>query len=206
MTEELKPQVDETVADVKVDTAATELQVLKSRADLLGIEYHPKISLEKLRARVNAQINDEAYTEVPDDMELIEHSTRPRVLKLKPETQAERDDRLRKDATRLVRIRVTCMNPNKKDWDGEVFTVANSVVGTVRKYIPFNAEDGWHVPSILVDLLKEKQYVHHYTEKKNGAEINRHKLVKEFAIEYLDPLTEEELKDLAQRQALARSE
>ena len=192
MTEELEVKVDE-------------LTELKKRADLMGIEYHPKISVEKLRARIKAQLEDEAYVDVPDDDEVIAATSAKRELKFKPETQAEIADRLRKEAQRLVRVRITCMNPNKKDWDGEIFTVSNSVVGTLRKYVPFNAEDGWHIPSMMLDFLRDKQFVQHYVEKKNGQEINRHKLVKEFAIEVLEPLTQEELKELAQRQAMARS-
>lgn len=192
MTEELEVKVDE-------------LTELKKRADLLGIEYHPKISVDKLRARIKAQLSDEAYVDVPDDDEVIAATSAKRELKFKPETQAEIAERLRKEAQRLVRVRITCMNPNKKDWDGEIFTVSNSVVGTLRKYIPFNAEDGWHIPAMMLDFLRDKQFVQHYVEKKNGQEINRHKLVKEFAIEVLEPLTEEELKELAQRQAMARS-
>ena len=34
--------------------APDELTALKGRADLLGIKYHPSISLEKLRDKVNA--------------------------------------------------------------------------------------------------------------------------------------------------------
>lgn len=192
MTEELEVKVDE-------------LTELKKRADLLGIEYHPKISVDKLRARIKAQLSDEAYVDVPDDDEVITATSAKRELKFKPETQAEIAERLRKEAQRLVRVRITCMNPNKKDWDGEIFTVSNSVVGTLRKYVPFNAEDGWHIPTMMLDFLRDKQFVQHYVEKKNGQEINRHKLVKEFAIEVLDPLTQEELKELAQRQAMARN-
>lgn len=192
MTEEIEVKVDE-------------LTELKKRADLLGIEYHPKISVDKLRARIKAQLEDTAYVDVPDDDEVIAATSAKRVLKFKPETQAEIADRLRKEAQRLVRVRITCMNPNKKDWDGDVFTVSNSVVGTLRKYVPFNAEDGWHIPAMMLDFLRDKQFVQHYVEKKNGQEINRHKLVKEFAIEVLDPLTQEELKELAQRQAMARN-
>lgn len=192
MTEEIEVKVDE-------------LTELKKRADLLGIEYHPKISVDKLRARIKAQLEDTAYVDVPDDDEVIAATSAKRVLKFKPETQAEIADRLRKEAQRLVRVRITCMNPNKKDWDGDVFTVSNSVVGTLRKYVPFNAEDGWHIPTMMLDFLRDKQFVQHYVEKKNGQEINRHKLVKEFAIEVLDPLTQEELKELAQRQAMARN-
>ena len=192
MTEEQQVQVEE-------------LAVLKQRADLMGVQYHPNISVEKLKARINAKLNDEPELQEELDTLLPVNDSEPKLFQFKPETKLERENRLRKEATRLVRIRVTCMNPNKKDWDGEVFTVSNSVVGTHRKYVPFNAEEGWHVPSILFEYIKDKQFVHHYIEKKDGKEINRHKLVKEFAVEILDPLTEEELKDLAQRQALARS-
>jgi hypothetical protein len=192
MTEEQQVQVEELV-------------VLKQRADLMGVQYHPNISVEKLKARINAKLNDEPELQEELDTLLPVKDSEPKLFQFKPETKLERENRLRKEATRLVRIRVTCMNPNKKDWDGEVFTVSNSVVGTHRKYVPFNAEEGWHVPSILFEYIKDKQFVHHYIEKKDGKEINRHKLVKEFAVEILDPLTEEELKDLAQRQALARS-
>lgn len=192
MTEEQQVQVEELV-------------VLKQRADLMGVQYHPNISVEKLKARINAKLNDEPELQEELDTLLPVNDSEPKLFQFKPETKLERENRLRKEATRLVRIRVTCMNPNKKDWDGEVFTVSNSVVGTHRKYVPFNAEEGWHVPSIIFEYIKDKQFVHHYVEKKEGKEINRHKLVKEFAVEILDPLTEEELKDLAQRQALARS-
>lgn len=193
MTEEKQVQVDE-------------LTELKKRADLMGIEYHPKISVKNLKARIAARLEDRAYEEVPDDDDVIEATANAgkRELKFKPETKAEFNERMRKEAQRLVRVRITCMNPNKKDWDGEVFTVSNSVVGTLRKYVPFNAEDGWHIPAMMLDYLRDKQFVSHYVERKNGQEINRHKLVKEFAIEVLDPLTEEELKALAQRQAMAR--
>jgi hypothetical protein len=37
----------------------------------------------------------------------------------------------------------------------------------------------------------------------NGQEVNRYKLVNEFSIEVLPPLTETELEELKQRQAMA---
>ncbi len=38
---------------------------------------------------------------------------------------------------------------------------------------------------------------------KNGVKIRKGFLIREFAVEVLDPLTEEELKELARRQAMA---
>jgi hypothetical protein len=193
MTEEQKIQVEEEIA------------ILKQRADLMGIAYHPSISLDKLKARINAKLNDEPLPLETNEEEATVTTITERTLQFKPETKVEKMERLRLEAARLVRIRVTCMNPNKKDWDGDVFTVSNSFVGTFRKYVPFNAEEGWHVPNIIYEYIKDKNFVHHYVEKKDGKEINRHKLVKEFAVEVLDPLTDEELKELAQRQAMSRS-
>lgn len=170
-----------------------ELSTLKARADLLGISYHPSIGVEKLREKLAAAITDEAKNEDTEDS--------------KPtESEAQKRLRLLQEATKLVRIRVTCMNPAKKEWEGEIITVGNSAVGTLKKYIPFNADEGWHVPNIMYEALKERQcQVFVSTKTKNGVTIRQGKLIKEFAIEVLPPLTEEELKDLAQRQAMAKS-
>jgi hypothetical protein len=112
----------------------------------------------------------------------------------------------RQEAARLVRIRLTNMNPMKKDWQGEIITVSNSVVGTFRKYVPFNAEEGWHVPNIIFQALKARQcqiFVNGRDDRGNA--VKRSKQVPEFAIEELDPLSPAELQELAQRQAMAGS-
>lgn len=176
----------ETLEDLVVPD---ELTSLKSRADLMGISYHPSIGVEKLREKIAAAM---AGSGVKEDAETNE------------ETEGQKRNRLVQEASKLVRIRLTCMNPNKKDWDGEFFTVGNSVVGSYTKYVPFNAEEGWHVPQIIYNHLIERQcqiFVGRKTDK--GATIREGKLIKEFAIEVLPQLTEEELKELARRQAMA---
>lgn len=126
----------------------------------------------------------------------------------KPLTVAEARDEARKEAMRLVRINVTCMNPLKKEWDGEIITVGNNLVGTVSKMVPFNTTEGWHVPNIIYLMLKERQFQQFSAKKvKPGQPQSRvTKLVREFAIEVLDPLTEQELKDLRQRQLAAKGQ
>ena len=171
-----------------------ELSVLKARADLLGISYHPSIGVEKLRDKLNSVIEGETK------------ETKNEGTSKSGETEAQKRLRLQAEATKLVRIRVTCMNPAKKEWEGEILTVGNANVGTLKKYIPFNADEGWHVPNIMYEALKERQcQVFVSTKTKNGVTMRQGKLIKEFAIEVLPPLTEEELKDLAQRQAMAKS-
>jgi len=171
-----------------------ELSSLKERATKMGITFHPKIGLEKLRGKVTQVINSEAA------------KAKAKVTPIKEETKGQRINRLRKEASALVRIRVTCMNPNKKNHEGEVFTVSNSVVGTHRKYVPFNAENGWHVPKMLLGVIQERQCQIFVKAKDfRGRDVAKGKLIKEFAVEILDPLTMDELEDLKTQQALANN-
>jgi len=111
------------------------------------------------------------------------------------------------EASRLVRIRVANMNPNKRDWEGEMYTVSNAVVGTHKKYVPFNNDEGWHVPNIIVKHMQEKKCQIFFTKKDNRGNKTRHgKLINELNVEIMDPLTVPELKELAQRQAMSRGE
>lgn len=172
-----------------------ELTSLKNRADLMGISYHPSIGVDKLRAKITAKLNDEPDPDAEPEAKAPASVDLPPVV----ETQGARQQRLRNEARKLVRVVVTCMNPFKREWEGEVFTVSNSVVGTHKKFVPFNNEEGWHVPQIILNMMEERQCQVFTTKGKTKSG----KLIKEFAIRYLDPLTVDELKDLAQRQAMA---
>lgn len=179
----------------------SELDVLKERATKLGISFHPSIGIEKLRDKVNAAV------EAPVDGE--EEKEKPELVKPKvekEETAIEKRCRIRAEALRLVRIRVSCMNPAKSEWPGEIITVGNSALGTVRKYVPFNNDEGWHVPEIIYKMMKARQcQVFVKAKTKHGVTVKQSKLINEFAIEVLPDLTKEEMKDLAQRQAMAHS-
>ena len=177
-----------------------ELATLKARADQLGISYHPSIGVDKLRAKVAAAMSDEPGT--PDD-ESDEPKTPEQAAPV--ESEGQRLRRLKQEANELVRIRLTCMNPAKKEWDGEIISVGNSLVGTLKKFVPFNADEGWHVPRIMLEMLQARQcQVFVSGKSKNGVTTRQSKLIREFAIEILPPLTAQEIKDLAQRQAMAR--
>lgn len=172
-------------ADTEIQSI-TELATLKARADMLGVKYHPSISLEKLREKVNAAL-------APEERDAAAAPVVDRAA-------------MQRQANELVRVRVTCMNPAKKEWEGEIFTVGNAVVGTIKKYVPFNADEGWHVPRFILDQIKARECQVFVTVKgPRGNTTRQGKLIKEFAVEILDPLTEEELHDLAQRQAMANS-
>lgn len=198
----------------------SELEQLKERATQLGLKFGPNIGVDLLRARVNAVINGDAeLDEVNDEEEELDEeetvaetvSNKPKLDKKRAErfgeTEEEKRVRMRKDAFKLIRVRIQCMNPLKKAMQGEVFTVSNSVVGTYCKFVPYNVEsdEGWLIPQIMLNMIKERKFNQIRYEKKNGLQIPKAHLVKEFAIEILPQLTKEELKELAQRQALSRS-
>lgn len=164
-----------------------ELEMLKTRASLLGIKYHPSISVDKLREKIDAL-----------------DSTQDVVVT----ASSEEDKRvaLIREANKLVRVRITCMNPAKKEWEGEIITVSNSVIGTIKKYIPFNADDGWHIPQVILNMLNERMcQVFNSVPDGKGNMVRKGKLVKEFSIEVLPDLTPSELHDLAQRQSMSKT-
>jgi hypothetical protein len=95
------------------------------------------------------------------------------------------------------------MNPAKKEWDGEIISVGSSKIGTYKKFVKFNAEDGWHIPHIIYQYMKEKKCSVFYTvTDQRGQKIRKAKLVNEFNMEVLPSLTDDELKALAQQQAM----
>lgn len=162
------------------------LDELKDIADGLGLKYHPTISAAKLADKIE------------------EFATEPEEVPVVP-AQKKTPKEIRQTATKLVRVRVTCMNPAKRDWDGEIFMVGNRHTGTLRKYVPYGVD--WHVPQMILDMIKARQCQVFQSVKRRtaGGDISSRegKLVKEFAVEILPPLTEKELAELAQRQAMA---
>lgn len=183
LVDEQEPEIDQ-------------LAVVKARAQRLGIKFHPSIGLDALRSKIAEALA--TSDELPSAV------TETKAAPADKETRAEARARLRKEAGKLVRIRLTCMNPSKKDWLGEVFTVSNSVVGTYRKMVPFNNDEGWHVPQIILNMIKERKFQSFYSVKgPRGVTIRKGKLVPEFAVEIMSPLTPAELAELARRQAMA---
>ena len=169
-----------------------ELSSLKERATLMGIAFHPSIGVDKLREKIAERLKGES-------------AQTNEVTTAAAEDENARRLRLKREAAKLIRINVTCMNPFKREWPGEIIAAGNSVVGTYKKYVPFNTTDGWHVPQIIYEQLKQRQCQVFVTERvgPGGIKVRKGKLINEFAIEVLPALTEKELRELARRQAVA---
>ncbi|MGV8863301.1 MAG: hypothetical protein ACOH2T_19305 [Pseudomonas sp.] len=175
-----------------------ELTLLKEQADLMGIKYKGNIGVESLREKVLAALDDE-----PEKEEVVEkkESKQASIVRTRNELMAEQ--------LALVRIRLANLNPAKADIPGEIITVGNSFIGTVRKFIPFGSEyyeNGYHVPKIIYEELKNREFNQIRTVKgANGSSHPVQKWIKEFALEVLEPLSQDDLDRLARTQAAANN-
>ena len=197
----------------------SEIDMLKDRAKLMGIQFSNNIGVEALKAKIEekraateaaAQPKQEpapAATQTAAQTgfgagainALTGNETRP--AKPKSLRQYLRDEKMK-----LIRLRITNLDPKKKDLPGEIITVANEYIGTVRKFVPFGevTDNGFHVPQCIYDLLKERTFVSIKTRKdQKGQTIVEHQNAREFALEILPQLTPEELAQLSAAQAAA---
>lgn len=227
--------------EAQTNDEATELTILKQRADTLGVNYSNNIGLETLRKRVaeamEGQTAEDDADEDENEEELDEDESQgeeeevpatpqttaqpavqanplaadeaPDFSKIKNKQQRHMAIRAhqRKECLKLVRVRITNLNPAKKDMPGEILTVGNKYIGTVKRYVPFGelTDDGWHVEKCLLDMMRERKFlqIRHIRDRRTGTNRTETRYVREFAIEELEPLTQEELDRLARTQAAA---
>ena len=177
----------------EINEQEAQLDALKAVADNLGIAYHPSIGIAKLEGKIS-QIQS-----------LNENAKEPEKELTAAEQKSRQHTKLRNKCRKLVRIRLNCMNPNKQAWPGEIFTIGNKVIGTFKKFVPYNAEAGYHVPNIIYEHLKERQcQIFRRFKLPNGQEKVESKMIKEFNIEVLPALTQKELDKLATEQAISQ--
>lgn len=181
----------------------TELDLLKARAKVIGLTFSNNISVETLREKIRAKLAGDTVTEEDKTVE---------INALSPEnTPKAKTPTLREfmvqEQMKLVRLRITNLDPKKKDIPGEIITVANEYLGTVRKYIPFGevTDSGYHVPYCIYTELESRRFLNIRTVKdpRTGTNSVQSTMAREFALEILPQLTKVELERLAASQAAA---
>lgn len=184
--------------EVQATQADQELAILKARADTLGISYKSTIGVASLRAKVKAKLEEKPDESDEDDG--VDEVEAPR------ETVQQVRERVRKEGLALVRVRIANMNPSKADLEGELITTGNKFIGTITKMIPFgkSTDNGYHVPKIIYDDLVARQFQQVFLKKDSrGLESVQTRLVPEYNIQILPPLTAQELQELALQQQAA---
>lgn len=164
-----------------------ELDLLKKRADTLGIKYSPNIGLDTLKAKVEDVLNTKTVESADKSLHQIRQE-------------------MQKEELKLIRLRIANLNPDKKDLHGEIFTVANKILGATRVFVPYGerTDDGWHIPNIIYKELKSRKFLQVKVLTRKGGHMEvQEKWVPEFSLEVLPSLTKDELNKLALQQAAA---
>lgn len=190
---------DDTVNDIAMPS---ELDVLKQRATLMNIKFSNNISVEKLREKIEAaQAADVPEPEVEVAVTNPLGEAAPVVKKM------TLGQKIRQEQLRLVRVRIQNLDPKKKDLPGEIITVANEYMGTVRKFVPYGeaTDNGYHIPYCIYEFLKNRKFVNVTVKKVKGQTHVSHADVREFSIEVLPALTQEDLNQLGAAQIAAGS-
>lgn len=157
----------------------SELDSLKQIADNMGVTYSPNIGATKLKAKI-------AEKQAPKVAEPVATPMNKRVA-------------LKRDATKLVRVRVANMDPSMKSHKGVWAMASNKVVGTLKKFVPFNSE--YHVENFLYKVLRDKKWRETYeVPDGKGGKLKKNRFVPSYAIEVLPDLTPKELSALADDQ------
>lgn len=186
-----------------------ELGMLKQRARMMGITFSNNISVETLKAKIQEKMDGKS-DDAPKIDELGDDNP-PTLQDPEAPVPAPKEtlrQKVKREGMKLVRCRIMNLDPKKKDLPGEIFTVANEYIGTVRKFIPFGevTENGYHVPQCIFDMMKGRKFlnIRTYKDRRNNNQIRvEQNWAPEFALEVLPPLTKEEIAKLAAAQAAA---
>lgn len=177
-------EVDNTLIPTDENMQIDERESLKSRLTLMGISFQNNAHTAKLR---------ELLESAAEASQFEPHKT--------DEPAAKTNKAVVLDATKLVRVTILSNDPLKKEYQGEMFTVGNAVIGTIRKYIPFGRM--WLVPQILVNVLEEKEMqLFETVNLSNGGTTRVPRTIKAYNIIRHALPTKEEIEELAKAQGL----
>jgi hypothetical protein len=191
--------------ETEVQAQPSELDMLKERARLMSIPFSNRIGVDALRAKIDAKLEDRPIpadeTDEPETNGLAALSGESEAPE--GETLDQLRQRLNRECMRLIRVRITNLDPKKKDLPGEIITVGNDIIGTVKKFVPFGeaTDNGYHLPWIIYEELRSRVFLNIRTSKKAGQIQVDSGWAREFSLEVLPPLTETELARLAAAQA-----
>lgn len=166
----------------------TPRSALIEEANLLGITYARNISNDALANKIQlhkAQLDAER---VKNGRSGVVHLQRvdDRVLSAKDKALA------------LVRFKLIVQDPSKMHLTGIIVSAGNTNMPAVTRMIPFGVES-WHAERIVIEHLKNMKYTH-FKVKNDMADHSEPKILPCFQVIELPPLTEKELKELADHQ------
>lgn len=170
-------------------------EATRQKALALGLVFSQNIGEETLQQRIANKIS-----ELGEDPTIIKANQTEEGYVYNtyiPNEKAKRANK-KKEALKLLRVRVTCNNPNKTAYKGDIIVVANNDGVVYKKFVPFNVK--YHIPQIIYNTMVEKQCLKAYTDTTSGVPKVIKRMIPEYSIEVLTPITTEELNAIKQRQ------
>ena len=167
-----------------------------------GVKLHHKTGSEKLKATLEAVMSGTYQSE-----EKAASTAPTAVPSVKELTAEEHLGKLTKEqkAMRLTRVVVSPNDPLMSAYPGLIFTVGSSSINNgrmIKKFVPFNNDDGWHVPRIILDQIESAEMQKfRQVISPNGEKSLQPYITKKFNVQVLDPLSQGEMEILAASQA-----
>ena len=165
-----------------------------------GVTIHHKTGTKKLASTL-ADVRNKEHKEDPE---------KPTSNSLSGSTEASRAAKAKhlaamqtpeKRAMKLTRVVVVPNDSTMANYPGLIFTVGASGINNgqmIKKFVPFNNEEGWHVPQIILDQIENAQMQKFKTvTRANGEKVLEPYNAKKFNVQILPPLNKEELETLA---------
>ena len=179
-----------------MDIENMDIEDVKAELTGRGIKMHHKTNAIKLRKTLQDDV-DRNDAEVPIDV--LPSPVRPAKVKKKPVMTLE------EKCLHLKRIIVIPNDPEMSGHAGLVFTVLCSAVNNgkaIKKYVPFNNEEGWHVPNIIYNQIANAEMQKFKSVKTaNGDTVLQPYQAKKYNVQVLPDLTQKEIDKLAASQA-----
>ena len=184
---------------------------IKQELEEYGVKVHHKTGTVKL-IELLASIRKNPSTVTQDEIIAVAVKDRPYKDGLPGASKAAIEAATKhfqltpkQSAMKLIRIVVTPNDPLMSSYPGLIFTVGVSGINDgkmVKKYVPFNNEEGWHVPNIILQQIEHAEMQKFKTvTMPNGDKQLEPYITKKFNVRILDPLTPEEMDKLAAAQA-----
>lgn len=162
-----------------------ELEVVREKANELGVKWHPAMKAETIQQKIDEFLEENAPTHIV-----------PSVLH---ETPAQRQARELREATALIPVTVTSMDPADAQVSAVTISVGNRKIGQITKVIPFGFK--WFMPKLLVEEMEKKMFVRNaMVPVPGGNERLNQQWIKKYAIQYHPIPSPEELQELARLQ------
>ena len=178
-----------------MDIEKMDIEDVKAELTGRGIKMHHKTNSIKLRKTLQDDV-DKNDAKVP--VEVKSSPVKPAKVKKKPEMTLE------EKCLHLKRIIVTPNDPELSGHSGLVFTVLVSGVNNgkaIKKYVPFNNEEGWHVPNVICNQIANAEMQKFKSVKApNGDTILQPYQAKKYNVQVLPDLTQKEIDKLAASQ------